>query len=105
MPSVGVCARSLLPALGSVEDSLHTSRVSIGIFARAYALLVSSIPAGQTITPFKQLNKIYVGNLPVNTREDDLEGCFGEMGRILGVELKYVVCGFSETGGKLMAII
>lgn len=46
--------------------------------------------------PEKQLNKIYVGNLPVNTREDDLEGCFGEMGRILGVELKYVVGGSPE---------
>ncbi|KAG8900812.1 hypothetical protein FRB99_005753 [Tulasnella sp. 403] len=35
-------------------------------------------------------NKIYVGNLPGNTREEDLEGCFGELGRILSVELKYV---------------
>lgn len=36
-----------------------------------------------------QSNKIYVGNLPPTTREDDLLGCFGEMGRIVAVELKY----------------
>ncbi|KAG9025132.1 hypothetical protein FRB95_010516 [Tulasnella sp. JGI-2019a] len=40
-------------------------------------------------------NKIYVGNLPNQTRDEDLEGCFSELGKIASVELK-IGYGFVE---------
>ncbi|KAJ7596699.1 hypothetical protein C8J56DRAFT_294354 [Mycena floridula] len=45
----------------------------------------------------KQLkpNKVYIGGLPENTRKEDLENCFGEIGNITNIELK-VGYGFVE---------
>lgn len=37
-----------------------------------------------------QPNKVYIGGLPEHTRKEDLESCFGKIGAILNVELKYV---------------
>ena len=37
-----------------------------------------------------QPNKVYIGGLPEHTRKEDLESCFGKIGTILNVELKYV---------------
>lgn len=39
-----------------------------------------------------QPNKVYVGGLPEHTRETDLRNCFGKIGDIVNIELKYVVC-------------
>ena len=36
-----------------------------------------------------QPNKVYIGGLPEHTRKEDLESCFGKIGTILNVELKY----------------
>ncbi|KIP08552.1 hypothetical protein PHLGIDRAFT_12548 [Phlebiopsis gigantea 11061_1 CR5-6] len=33
-------------------------------------------------------NKVYVGGLPEHTRKEDLETCFGKIGRIVNIELK-----------------
>jgi RNA recognition motif-containing protein len=38
-----------------------------------------------------QPNKVYVGGLPEHTRQEDLQSCFGKLGSILNIELKYVV--------------
>lgn len=35
-------------------------------------------------------NKVYVGGLPEHTRQEDLQSCFGKIGRIASIELKYV---------------
>ncbi|THH01507.1 hypothetical protein EW026_g1187 [Hermanssonia centrifuga] len=35
-------------------------------------------------------NKVYVGGLPEHTRKEDLESCFGKIGNIVNVELKFV---------------
>lgn len=37
-----------------------------------------------------QPNKVYIGGLPENTRKEDLENCFGKIGTIVNIELKYV---------------
>jgi len=37
-----------------------------------------------------QPNKVYIGGLPEHTRKEDLESCFGKIGAIVNVELKYV---------------
>lgn len=37
-----------------------------------------------------QPNKVYVGSLPEHTRQEDLQSCFGKIGHILNIELKYV---------------
>lgn len=34
------------------------------------------------------MNKIYIGDLPESTRQEDLLACFGKIGRIVNVELK-----------------
>ncbi|GJJ09556.1 hypothetical protein Clacol_003779 [Clathrus columnatus] len=33
-------------------------------------------------------NKVYVGGLPEHTRQEDLQSCFGKIGRIVSIELK-----------------
>lgn len=38
-----------------------------------------------------QPNKVYIGGLPDNTRQEDLQSCFGKIGRIVNIELKYVI--------------
>lgn len=38
----------------------------------------------------QQPNKVYIGGLPENTRQEDLQSCFGKIGRITNIELKYV---------------
>jgi RNA recognition motif-containing protein len=43
-----------------------------------------------------QPNKVYIGGLPEHTRKEDLESCFGKIGTILNVELKYVCQAHSE---------
>ncbi|EIM92491.1 uncharacterized protein STEHIDRAFT_127304 [Stereum hirsutum FP-91666 SS1] len=43
----------------------------------------------------KQPNKVYIGGLPENTRQEDLQSCFGKIGRITNIELK-VGYGFVE---------
>jgi len=44
-----------------------------------------------------QPNKVYVGGLPEHTRQEDLQSCFGKIGNITNIELKYVihVCSIS----------
>jgi RNA recognition motif-containing protein len=37
-----------------------------------------------------QPNKVYIGGLPENTRQEDLQSCFGKIGEIVNIELKYV---------------
>ena len=37
-----------------------------------------------------QPNKVYIGGLPENTRQEDLQSCFGKIGEIANIELKYV---------------
>ena len=37
-----------------------------------------------------QPNKVYIGGLPENTRQEDLQSCFGKIGSIVNIELKYV---------------
>jgi hypothetical protein len=37
-----------------------------------------------------QPNKVYIGGLPEHTREEDLQNCFGKIGDITNIELKYV---------------
>ena len=42
-----------------------------------------------------QPNKVYIGGLPEHTRQEDLQSCFGKIGNIINIELKYVfVCHF-----------
>ena len=38
----------------------------------------------------EQPNKVYIGGLPENTRQEDLQNCFGKLGKIVNIELKYV---------------
>ncbi|TDL28858.1 RNA-binding domain-containing protein [Rickenella mellea] len=33
-------------------------------------------------------NKVYIGGLPEHTRQEDLQNCFGKLGRIVNIELK-----------------
>ncbi|KAF8349805.1 hypothetical protein F5887DRAFT_942470 [Amanita rubescens] len=40
-------------------------------------------------------NKVYIGGLPENTRQEDLQNCFGKIGKIVNIELK-VGYGFVE---------
>ncbi|KAJ7225906.1 hypothetical protein GGX14DRAFT_422909 [Mycena pura] len=35
-------------------------------------------------------NKVYIGGLPEHTRPEDLQNCFGQIGSIVNIELKYV---------------
>jgi RNA recognition motif-containing protein len=35
-------------------------------------------------------NKVYVGGLPEHTRQEDLQSCFGKIGNIVNIELKFV---------------
>jgi RNA recognition motif-containing protein len=37
-----------------------------------------------------QPNKVYIGGLPEHTRQEDLQSCFGKIGNITNIELKYV---------------
>lgn len=37
-----------------------------------------------------QPNKVYIGGLPEHTRKEDLQSCFGKIGTIVNIELKYV---------------
>ncbi|EJD55303.1 hypothetical protein AURDEDRAFT_109681 [Auricularia subglabra TFB-10046 SS5] len=39
--------------------------------------------------PLPKPNKVYIGNLPEQTRESDLQSCFGKIGRIASIELKF----------------
>jgi RNA recognition motif-containing protein len=41
-----------------------------------------------------QPNKVYIGGLPEHTREADLQNCFGKIGSIANIELKYVLACF-----------
>uniref|UniRef100_A0A8H7Y7Y5 RRM domain-containing protein n=1 Tax=Psilocybe cubensis TaxID=181762 RepID=A0A8H7Y7Y5_PSICU len=56
----------------------------------------SSVPDNETFRE-KQVkpNKVYIGGLPENTRQEDLQGCFGKIGNIVNIELK-VGYGFVE---------
>ncbi|KAJ7919039.1 hypothetical protein B0H13DRAFT_1868793 [Mycena leptocephala] len=36
-----------------------------------------------------QPNKVYIGGLPEHTRPEDLQGCFGQIGNITNIELKF----------------
>lgn len=38
-----------------------------------------------------QPNKVYIGGLPEQTRQEDLQACFGKIGTIVSIELKYVL--------------
>ncbi|KAG6814050.1 hypothetical protein H0H92_003900 [Tricholoma furcatifolium] len=40
-------------------------------------------------------NKVYIGGLPENTQQEDLQSCFGKIGNIVNIELK-VGYGFVE---------
>ncbi|KAF8634415.1 hypothetical protein AX15_000866 [Amanita polypyramis BW_CC] len=40
-------------------------------------------------------NKVYIGGLPEHTRQEDLQNCFGKIGKIVNIELK-VGYGFVE---------
>jgi len=41
-----------------------------------------------------QPNKVYIGGLPEHTRQEDLQNCFGKLGDIVNIELKYVWSSF-----------
>jgi len=47
---------------------------------------VFTIPSISSVQP----NKVYIGGLPENTREEDLQNCFGKIGKITMIELKCV---------------
>ncbi|KAF7310585.1 hypothetical protein HMN09_00601300 [Mycena chlorophos] len=49
-----------------------------------------------------QPNKVYIGGLPENTRINDLESCFGQIGHIVDIELK-VGYGFVEFDNRAAA--
>ncbi|KAG8981064.1 hypothetical protein FRC05_003964 [Tulasnella sp. 425] len=106
IPPSGTTQSGSPTAIGSLEANGERDAASQGSHSRATTATTTPFDGALKFDPstnayrpkmikVDQLNKIYVGNLPVNTREDDLEGCFGEMGRILGVELK-VGYGFVE---------
>jgi hypothetical protein len=40
------------------------------------------------LPPLSQANKVYIGGLPENTRQEDLQNCFGKIGNIVNIELK-----------------
>lgn len=50
---------------------------------------VSYISLLVTRTP--KANKVYIGGLPEHTRQEDLQACFGKIGSIVSIELKYVL--------------
>ncbi|KAF7306581.1 hypothetical protein MIND_00449400 [Mycena indigotica] len=47
-------------------------------------------------------NKVYIGGLPEHTRMEDLQNCFGQIGRIINIELK-VGYGFVEFDSRAAA--
>lgn len=44
---------------------------------------------------FPQPNKVYIGGLPENTRQEDLQNCFEKIGNIVNIELKSVYILFT----------
>ncbi|KAK7034896.1 hypothetical protein R3P38DRAFT_3312158 [Favolaschia claudopus] len=42
-------------------------------------------------------NKVYIGGLPEHTRTEDLHRCFGQIGNIINIELKYVFSEFDTS--------
>ncbi|KAG2023133.1 hypothetical protein CC2G_000822 [Coprinopsis cinerea AmutBmut pab1-1] len=58
---------------------------------------VSGNTKGDTYRGEKQVkpNKVYIGGLPEHTRQEDLQNCFGKIGKIVNIELK-VGYGFVE---------
>ena len=52
-------------------------------------LLISSVD--WCLPSAVQPNKVYIGGLPEHTRQEDLQSCFGKIGSIVNIELKYVV--------------
>ncbi|KAF8592023.1 hypothetical protein K439DRAFT_1656454 [Ramaria rubella] len=50
------------------------------------------VPGAKTGTIYREKqikpNKVYVGGLPEHTRQEDLQSCFGKIGRIASIELK-----------------
>ena len=53
---------------------------------KAVAELLDLVFASCALQP----NKVYIGGLPENTRQEDLQSCFGKIGDIVDIELKYV---------------
>ncbi|KAG9008499.1 hypothetical protein FRB90_008841 [Tulasnella sp. 427] len=93
-------------ANGSLDANGDRDGASQGSRATTATAPYDSASAAATANAYKnktnKTQKIYVGNLPNTTREDDLQGCFGEMGRIVGVELK-IGYGFVEFENKEQA--
>ncbi|KAF8344083.1 uncharacterized protein EI90DRAFT_3114751 [Cantharellus anzutake] len=58
-----------------------------------------------TIYREKQIkaNKVYIGGLPETTRQEDLQACFGKIGRIVNIELK-TGYGFVEFDNRQAAV-
>lgn len=52
-------------------------------------LLISSVD--WCLLSAVQPNKVYIGGLPEHTRQEDLQSCFGKIGSIVNIELKYVI--------------
>ena len=51
-----------------------------------------------------QPNKVYIGGLPENTRQEDLQSCFGRLGKIVNIELKYDSFVFSGFVSQLIML-
>jgi hypothetical protein len=62
---------------------VHTLRFFCSMFPFVFSGLVFTFCALQP-------NKVYIGGLPENTRQEDLQSCFGKIGTIANIELKYV---------------
>ncbi|KAI0271620.1 hypothetical protein BC834DRAFT_452966 [Gloeopeniophorella convolvens] len=73
---------------------LATHSLGLTYCASAPLLLFSTF--GLVFTSYTlQPNKVYIGGLPENTRQEDLQSCFGKIGEITNIELK-VGYGFVE---------
>jgi hypothetical protein len=53
-------------------------------------LLLSVLSLLGCLRSAAQPNKVYVGGLPEGARQEDLQTCFGKIGNIVNIELKFV---------------
>ena len=79
---------SMLLMAGFPETSYPWLRVHTLRFCSTFALF--SVLDWCSLFCALQPNKVYIGGLPENTRQEDLQSCFGKIGSIANIELKYV---------------
>jgi RNA recognition motif. (a.k.a. RRM, RBD, or RNP domain) len=79
---------SMLPIAGFPETSYPWLRFHRLHFCSTFTLfnVLDSVFTFCALQP----NKVYIGGLPENTRQEDLQSCFGKIGSIVNIELKYV---------------